>query len=83
MMNDVVLGKCPASSAKGKSSMRTCIRIGCMGKREGGGRNMVSERVERMCVILYDVSSAGFSANAKSEMYSRGIISLMFLAGRV
>jgi hypothetical protein len=43
---------------------------------------MVSGRVERICVIRYEARSAGFSANARSEMKRRGIISETLRAGR-
>jgi len=44
---------------------------------------MASERVERICVIRYDESRAGFSAKERSDMNSRGMISLTLRAERI
>ncbi len=44
---------------------------------------MTSERVERICVIRYDESREGFSAKERSDMNSRGMISLTLRAERI
>lgn len=67
-MKDVVVGRCAASSAKGRSSTRICMRFGWAGRRVIGGQKILSGRVERTWVMRYEDSREGFSANARSEM---------------
>jgi len=78
-IQDVVLGRWAASSANGRSSTRICSRAGWIGS---GGRYTESCMTDRMWVILYEERSAGFSAKERSEMNSRGRISVTLLAGR-
>ena len=82
-MKEVVFGKWATSSANGKSSSLICIRMGWSGRSDGGGRKIASGRVERICVIRYNERRVGFSAKARSEIYSRGIISSTLRTERV
>lgn len=81
-MNSVVQGRCSASSAKGKSSTETCIRTGRQDGDEllleapnSSGTATLSGKTDKTCVILYFSNSAGFSANARSDIKRFGTIS--------
>jgi hypothetical protein len=64
-MKAVVLGRCAASSAKGMSSTRTCIRMGWIGIM---GWQTRPDMIVRMCVILYDEREVASSAKLRSDI---------------
>jgi len=77
-MNAVDEGRCAASSAKGLSSMWICawwIGIGIRVCKVCVGILTKPGIAEKTWVMPREASRAGFSASARSERYSLGIIS--------